>query len=117
MARRPPRVAVTMNFVPGADAAGEVEVRTSGSAAQPKIEITLNGLAAPDGEYRGWLYNSVIDSRTLGRARTGDGVISATLPEGWQDFGFIDLSIQRPQSTAHSGRSVARIAVGDLPLP
>ena len=106
-----------MDFVPGADATGEVEVSLSGSEATPKIEIKLTGLAAPEGEYRGWLYNSVIDSRTLGRARSGDGVISATLPEGWQDYGFIDLSVQEPESIAHSGRSVARIAIADLPAP
>lgn len=109
--------AVTMDFVPGADATGEVDVSLSGAEAQPDIEIKLDGLAAPDGEYRGWLYNSVIDSRTLGRARSGDGLISATLPKGWQDYGFIDLSVQEPDSIVHSGRSVARIAIADLPAP
>ena len=109
--------AVAMEFVPGADATGGIEVSLSGSGPQPKIEIALDGLPEPDGEYRGWLYDSVVDSRTLGRSRSGDGVISAKLPEDWQRYGFIDLSVQEPGSVAHSGRSVARIAIADLPTP
>jgi hypothetical protein len=107
-----------MEPVPGADlGGGEVAVSITGSAAQPEIEIQLEGLPEPEGEYRGWLYDSVIDSRSLGRARSGDGVITATLPDDWERYPFLDFSIQEPDSIVHSGESIARIPVSDLPSP
>ena len=109
---------VAMEPVPGADlGGGEVQISMSGSAARPELTIQLDGLPEPEGEYRGWLYDSVIDSRSLGRARSGDGVIAATLPEDWERYPFLDLSIQELDSIVHSGESIARIPVSDLPSP
>ena len=108
---------VAMQMLPSVAISGEIDVTTSGDPAQPKLDMKLKGLPDPDGEYRAWLYKSVIDSRSLGRARKGDGEIKAILPENWQDYPFIDVSVQKPGSIAHSGESITRISTEDLPLP
>ncbi len=114
---KPSADTVSMQMLPGVDIKGKIDVTMSGDPAQPKLDMKLEGLPNPAGEYRAWLYKSVIDSRSLGRARKGDGEIKATLPENWQDYPFIDVSIQEPGSIAHSGESISRIPTGDLPQP
>ena len=108
---------LTMQMLPGVDIAGSIEVTMSGDPATPDMDMKLEGLPDPDGEYRAWLYNSVIDSRSLGKARKGDGEVKVTLPEGWDDYKFIDVSVQDPGSIAHSGKSISRISTADLPQP
>jgi hypothetical protein len=114
---KPTSDAVTMQMLPGVDVAGAIDVTMSGDPATPDLDMKLSGLPDPDGEYRAWLYNSVIDSRSLGRARKGDGEVKVTLPEGWEDYKFIDVSVQDPGSIAHSGKSISRISTADLPQP
>ena len=114
---KPTSASVTMQMLPGVDGSGQIDVTMSGDPARPEIDMKLVGLPNPDGEYRAWLYKSVIDSRSLGKAGKGDGEIIATLPKNWQDYPFVDVSIQKPGSIAHSGRSVSRISTKDLPLP
>ena len=101
----------------GAEAAGGAMATLSDSSSRPQLELALEGFPDPDGEYRAWLYNSVIDSVPLGSTEAGDGAIRARLPDGWEDFSFVDVSIQQDGSEAHSGRSVARVATADLPVP
>jgi hypothetical protein len=114
---KPTSDAVTMQMLPGVDVAGSIDVTMSGDPATPDLDMKLDGLPDPDGEYRAWLYKSVIDSRSLGRARKGDGEVKVTLPEGWQDYPFVDVSVQDPGSIAHSGKSISRISTADLPQP
>lgn len=108
---------VAMQMLPGKDISGSIDVSMSGDPAMPDLDMKLRGLPEPHGEYRAWLYSSVIDSRSLGRARKGDGEITVTLPKGWQDYPFVDVSIQDPGSIAHSGESISRISTADLPQP
>ena len=115
--REPASGPVPMQMLPGADVSGHIDVTMSGDRAQPELDMKLHDLPDPSGEYRAWLYRSVIDSRSLGRARKGDGEIKATLPENWRDYPFVDVSIQEPGSIAHSGESISRIRVADLPKP
>lgn len=114
---KPTSGSVSMQMLPGVDISGKINVTTSGDPAQPKLDMKLEGLPDPDGEYRAWLYKSVIDSRSLGKARKGNGEIKATLPANWQDYPFVDVSIQQPGSIAHSGESITRISTEDLPQP
>lgn len=116
-AKPPAPGAVVMQPLPGVDISGQIEVTSSGDPVNPDIDIKLRGLPDPDGEYRAWLYSSVIDSRSLGRARKGDGEVRVTLPDDWQRYPFIDISLQAPGSIAHSGRSIARISTADIPQP
>ena len=102
----PTSASVSMQMLPGVKSSGMIEVTMGGDPAAPELDMKLQGLPDPKGEYRAWLYKSVIDSRSLGRARKGDGEIIATLPKGWQNYPFIDVSIQKPGSIAHSGESV-----------
>lgn len=109
--------AVAMIPLAGAEAEGDAMASLTGGSSRPRLELALEGFAAPEGEYRAWLYNSVIDSVPLGSTGEGDGTIGARLPDGWQSFSFVDVSIQGKGDEAHSGRSVVRIATADLGAP
>lgn len=106
--------AVAMAPAPGAKLVGEVRATVSAKASRPMLTVELTGLPHPAGEYRAWLYDSVIDSIPLGASESGDGRILARLPAGWERYSFVDLSEQAAGETPHSGRSVARIPTADL---
>lgn len=79
-----------------------------------RVELRLDGLPDPDGEYRAWLFNSVIGSRALGSASSGSATIEAELPRNALDYEFLDVSIQSPGERAHSGESVFRAPLAEL---
>jgi hypothetical protein len=107
----PPAGWAAMRMLPGVEIDGEIDIKLDGD----DLKMKLHGLPDPDGEYRAWLYSSVTESRSLGRARKGDGEINATLPDGWESYPSLDVSIQEPESIVHSGQSIARISTKDLP--
>ncbi len=111
--------AVEMIPMDGAVSPGDVmaAVAPDEAGGSPTLTVALDGLPDPEGEYRAWLYASVIDSLPLAATKRGDGTIRASLPEDWERFPFVDVSIQQAGERAHSGRSVARIATEDLASP
>lgn len=111
--------AVEMIPMDGAVSPGDVmaAVAPGEAGGSPTLTVALDGLPNPKGEYRAWLYASVIDSLPLAATKRGDGTIRASLPEDWERFPFVDVSIQQAGERAHSGRSVARIATQDLASP
>lgn len=106
--------AVGMAPVPGAEVEGRVEASLSGSGPRPVLRLDLGGFPERGGQYRAWLYSSVIDATSLGFVTGGSGSIRARLPDGWERYPFVDISLQEPGQAVHSGRSVARIATQDL---
>ena len=60
---------------------------------------------ARDGHYEVWLYNSVLDSRPLGRLATGGHRASYRLPADASRYRWIDISFQPLGVVNHSGAS------------
>lgn len=81
---------------------------------QGRLELQLEGLPGRPGDYEVWLYDSVIDSVSLGRLQ-GNGALSARLPRDPSSFRFLDVSLERGDGgPAHSGRSVLRLPIASL---
>jgi hypothetical protein len=101
-----------------------------------RITLRVHGLASPgSGHYELWLYNSIIDSRSLAVVRRVGGV-DVLLPAGYRHFRWLDLSLQPrapfgtaacpccaplPRSRRRERRLGGRLGGGDLlagdPLP
>jgi hypothetical protein len=104
---RPPAIPVAALARGGAHAHGSVFL--SGHAKRRRLKLTVRGLpAARRGHYEVWLYNSNIDSRPLGRLRTGVHHVKLKLPLGSRHYRWIDISFQPLGYSNHSGESVLR---------
>jgi hypothetical protein len=91
------------------DASGSVTVSGAGTAR--KLNLTYRGLPRVGGQhYEVWLYNTIIDSRPLGRIASGSGRLSLTLPADAGTYHQIDVSLQTAGYHYDSGESVLRAA-------
>lgn len=82
-----------------------------------RLEVQLRGLPSPPngGHFEVWLYSSLIESRSLGRSRDPVVQVDTKLPPDWQDFKFVDVSLEpSDDNAAHSGESIARVRVDQL---
>jgi hypothetical protein len=81
-----------------------------------RLELRVRGLPDPGGDsYTVWLYDSIIDARRLGGARSGSFELSTRLPPAADRYRFVDVSLERADgNVSHSGRSVARVPLADL---
>jgi hypothetical protein len=83
-------------------------VRLVGKIDHLKLKLTVKGLPlVRHGYYAAWLFNSVLDSRRLGRV-TRDRPNTYRLPRGARRFHFIDISFQPKGTVNHSGESKLR---------
>jgi hypothetical protein len=83
-------------------------VRLVGKIGHLKLKLTVKGLPlVRHGYYAAWLFNSVLDSRRLGRV-TRDRPNTYRLPRGARRFHFIDISFQPRGAVNHSGESKLR---------
>lgn len=116
VAQTSPRPSPTVSRPPVAPAAlpgGVLHARgsvfLSGNGKRRRLKLTVRGLpAAHHGHYEIWLYDSIIDSRALGRLRTGVRHVSLKLPPGSRHYRWIDISFQPLGYRNHSGESVLR---------
>jgi hypothetical protein len=84
-------------------------VKLSGPVKHLKLNLRVKGLpTAHNGHYEVWLYNSVLDSRPLGRLRTGRHRLTVRLPDNARRYRWIDISFQPVGATYHSGESELR---------
>lgn len=105
--------AAALEPLPATD--GEVggTARVTGSGEEARLELQVRGLDRPPASYEVWLYDSVIDSVSLGRL-DDDGSLEATLPADAGEFGLLDVSLERGSDPGHSGASVLRVPLEDL---
>jgi hypothetical protein len=97
-----------LSGLPGGPAHLSGVVRLVGKIGHLKLRLTVKGLAkAGHGYYAAWLYNSVIDSKRLGRV-SRDRPNTYRLPRGARRFHFIDVSFQPKGTFEHSGESKLR---------
>ena len=88
----------------------------SGTARVSDGRLTLraSGLQT-GGSYEVWLYNSILDARSLGTAKGAAFSVSADLPGSWRRFRFVDVSRERADGNlSHSGESVLRVPTRTL---
>jgi hypothetical protein len=87
-----------------------------GKGKSLRLRLTLTGLpAARRGHYEVWLYNSIIDSRALGRLRAGVHQLTVKVLRGAAHYRWIDISFQPAGFVNHSGISILR--AGDPAYP
>jgi hypothetical protein len=78
--------------------------------------ITIRGLPDPaPGSYQVWLYNSIVDAKSLGTFPGGSGKLDVQLPSDASNYQFLDVSREPDDANPnHSGASVMRAPLGDL---
>jgi anti-sigma-K factor RskA len=91
---------------------GEGTVSVTDGAAT----ITINGLPNPaPASYQVWLYNSIVDAKSLGTFPEGSGKLDVELPPDANKYRFLDVSREPDDANPnHSGQSVMRTPLGDL---
>jgi hypothetical protein len=99
--------------VGGGNADGRARLTDGGE----RIVVQVRGLPSPPngGHYEVWLYSSLIESSSVGRSRQPVVQVDEKLPPDWQDYKFVDISVEAADGNAgHSGQSVARVRVDEL---
>jgi hypothetical protein len=87
----------------------------SGTAAISGKTLSLQVSGLRPGHYEVWLYNSVLDARSLGKADGRSFKVKAALPGNWKRFRFVDVSRERRDGNlSHSGESVLRVRTKSL---
>ncbi len=95
--------------LPGGLAHARGVVQLVGPMKHLKLRVRVRGLPAPiRGHYEVWLFNSVLDSRALGRLRAGVHRATYRLPAGARRYRWIDVSFQPLGVVNHSGESELR---------
>jgi hypothetical protein len=81
-----------------------------------RLQLDVTGLPAPHGGfYEVWLYNSVIDARSIGKSPSRHVKLDAKLPADWKHYRFVDISREpNDGNVSHSGESVARVPAAQL---
>ncbi|MEA2449197.1 MAG: hypothetical protein QOG63_1129 [Thermoleophilaceae bacterium] len=101
-----------LRAVRGSGASGTARIAKDGR----RLDLRVSGLPnpAPD-HYTVWVYDSLVDARQLGQARSGSFELKAKLPANWTRYHFVDVSRESAdRNRSHSGRSVARVATSAL---
>ncbi len=111
---------VRLDHVTGTDTA-RASIRVARPGPPPQLALTVRPAADHSGAYEAWLYNSVIDARSLAKLPHAGGTVRFTLPESTSGYRYIDVSEEKPGGfPGHSGRSVERVglpaALGGLGL-
>ena len=77
--------------------------------------LRLEGLPQPDGYYRLWAYDSLIESAPVAGLAAGSGSVAFELPADAGDYESLDLSVEAgPGDSIHSGQSLFRISLADI---
>ena len=95
--------------VAGGNAAGTASLAEGGK----RLILKVTGLRP--GTYQVWLYNSVIEARSIGQAKGSKLDLGLRLPPAANDFRSIDVSREPPDGNPnHSGESVLRVSLKKL---
>ena len=96
--------------VGGGKGSGTLSVTDAGAT------IAIRGLPDPKGGVYGvWLYDSIVNAKSLGTMEDGSGQITVTLPPDARDYRFLDVSLEPDDGNPnHSGDSVMRAPLSQL---
>ena len=79
------------------------------------LELTIGGLASPEGRYQVWLYNSVSDAVSLGSFGGRRIELAAPLPDDLERYRYVDVSLEPDDGNEnHSGQSLLRLETDKL---
>ena len=97
-------------------AIGDTSARGTARIDGDRLTLKLRGLpAAPGGAYEVWLYDSVIDARSLAASKEPKIDLDAKLPANARDFEWVDVSLEPADGNPnHSGRSLLRVPLAKL---
>jgi hypothetical protein len=99
-------------------AAKLIALGATGATGTAKVSggrLTLRARGLPAGHYEVWLYNSILDTRSIATANGRRISVTAKLPGGWKRFRFVDISRERRDGNlSHSGESVLRVPTKTL---
>jgi hypothetical protein len=102
---------VRLDPLPG-DGAARASMRVVRPGPPPRLALSLRPPPDGAGAYEVWLYNSVIDARSLATIPHRGGTVRFTLPESTSGYRYIDVSEERPGGfPGHSGRSIGRVGL------
>jgi hypothetical protein len=102
-------LAVPLSGLPGGFGKADGSVQLFGPLKHLRLKLRVRGLPKPrHGHLEVWLYNSVLDSRPLGRLRAGVHVVALRLPAQARRYRWIDISFQPLGAVNHSGESELR---------
>jgi hypothetical protein len=101
---------------PVAGAARGAEGTASLAEGGKRLVIDVSGLPSPrGGSYQVWLYDSVIEARSLGAGRGTKLALDLKLPAAAPRYRFVDISREPADgNTNHSGASVLRVPLERL---
>lgn len=107
-----PKVALVPMGAAGARVRGTASLTKGGK----RLRIDVSGLPDPrGGRYQAWLYNSVVDARSLAAARGTKLQLDLKRPPAAAKWRLIDISLEpRDGNPNHSGRSVVRVPLAKL---
>jgi hypothetical protein len=101
--------ALPLAGLPGGLGKAHGSVQLFGPLKHLRLKLRVRGLRRPnDGHYEVWLFNSIVDSRPLGRLRNGVHVVALRLPARARHYRWIDISFQPTGLVNHSGESELR---------
>lgn len=79
------------------------------------LVISIGGLPRPSGAYEAWLYDSVVDAKSLGKFENGARRLEGRLPDDAGEYRFLDISREPADGNPnHSGESVLRVPLRGL---
>jgi hypothetical protein len=111
----PPAASSPSPGVKLAPAAGATKARASARIEGDRLELRVRGLPPSGGGYTLWLYDSVAEAAPVARFRIRDAKITARLPEDFERYRYLDLSLEpRDGNPNHSGESVLRVPLERL---
>ena len=88
--------------------------RARGTATIDGDTLRLRVRGLPAGTHEVWLYDSVIDARSIGRL-SKNGTLSTKLPRNARDYEYLDVSSEPADGNPnHSGQSLLRVPVAKL---
>jgi hypothetical protein len=105
-----PRVALAAVFG-GGGASGTAALAGGGK----RLVLDVSGLPARKGAYQVWLYNSVIDAKSLATEAGTNVKVDLKLPPNAGRYRYLDISFEpKDGNPNHSGASVLRVALAKL---
>jgi hypothetical protein len=104
-----PEVKLTSVTGEGGNATGTATLADGGK----RLHLKVTGL--PSGSYEVWLYDSVIDALSIGKANGTEVSLDVELPPSASHYRYIDVSREPADGNAnHSGESVLRVPLVEL---
>lgn len=93
--------------------AGSATGTASLSDGGKRLHLEVSGL--PSGSYEVWLYDSVVDAQSIGKADGTSIKLDVALPQNASQYRYIDVSREPADGNPnHSGESVLRVPLAKL---